>query len=148
MSGGLCPSKSTIYVSNLPYCLTNNDLHKIFEKFGKIGKVTVLKNKTTRESQGVAFVLFVDRASAHKAVRVLNNREMFGRTLKCSVAKDNGRAAELLREKCTKDKSFCYECGCISGHLSYQCPNNALGDRQLPQKKRKKEKILNEDASD
>ena len=127
--------------------------------------MTVLKNKTTRESQGVAFVLFVDRASAHKAVRVLNNREMFGRTLKCSVAKDNGRAAEFIKRKVYKDKSFCYECGVcefihpfssllinyasinqlvcllqISGHLSYQCPNNALGDRQLPQKKKKKRK--------
>lgn len=126
--------------------------------------MTVLKNKT-RESQGVAFVLFVDRASAHKAVRVLNNREMFGRTLKCSIAKDNGRAAEFIKRKVYKDKSFCYECGvCVficpfscllinyasinqlvcplqaSGHLSYQCPNNALGDRQLPQKKKKKRK--------
>ena len=28
----------------------------------------------------------------------------------------------------------------VSGHLSYQCPNNALGDRQLPQKKKKRRK--------
>ncbi len=37
--------------------------------------------------------------------------QMFGRTLKCSIAKDNGRAADYIRRKVYKDKSRCYECG-------------------------------------
>jgi len=36
---------------------------------------------------------------------------MFGRTIKASIAKDNGRAAEFIRRKVYKDKSCCYECG-------------------------------------
>lgn len=147
MSGGLAPSKSTIYVGNLPFSLTNNDLHKIFEKYGRVVKVTIMKDEK-RKSKGVAFILFLERDSAHDAVHALNKTKMFGRTLRCSIAKDNGRTPEFIRKKIYKDKSRCYECG-GEGHLSYKCPNNLLGDREQPVKKKKK-KLLdeNENGSD
>ena len=109
---------------------------QIFEKYGKLGKVTIVKDKLTRESKGVAFILFVDRQSAHRAVQAMNRKELFGRTLKCSIAKDNGRASEFIRRRYYKDKSRCYECGEF-GHLSFRCPKNALGDREQPVKKKK-----------
>ncbi|KAL3853710.1 hypothetical protein ACJMK2_017232 [Sinanodonta woodiana] len=138
-SGGLAPSKSTIYVSNLPFSLTNNDLHQIFTKYGTVVKVTVMRDRVTRKSKGVAFVLYLERDSAYKAVRSLNNTKMFERTIKCSMAKDNGRAPEFIRRKEYKDKTRCYECG-EEGHLSYACPKNILGEREPPPKKEKKKK--------
>ncbi|KAI0226738.1 Zinc finger CCHC-type and RNA-binding motif-containing protein 1, partial [Lamellibrachia satsuma] len=111
MSGGLAPSKSTVYVGNLPFSLTNNDLHKVFEKFGKVVKVTVLKDKDSHRSRGVAFVLFLDRDGAQNCVRELDHTQMFGRTLKCNIAKDNGRTTEFIKRKYYTDKSRCYECG-------------------------------------
>ncbi|XP_044132983.1 zinc finger CCHC-type and RNA-binding motif-containing protein 1 [Bufo gargarizans] len=139
MSGGLAPSKSTVYVSNLPFSLTNNDLHRIFSKYGKVVKVTILKDKDSRRSKGVAFVLFLDKEPAQNCVRALNNKQLFGRVIKASIAVDNGRAAEFIRRKNYTDKSRCYECG-DTGHLSYACPKNMLGDREPPQKKEKKRK--------
>jgi len=143
MSGGLCPSRSTVYISNLPFSLTNNDLHKILQKYGTVVKVTIVKDKQTHRSKGVAFVLFLDKESALKCVRALNRQQFFGRTLTCSIAKDNGRTTEFIRRKFYKDKSQCYECGEV-GHLSYYCPKNILGDRE-PQKKKKKKRFGGED---
>jgi len=138
-SGGLAPSKSTVYVSNLPFSLTNSDLHKVFEKYGRVAKVTVAKDKVTRRSKGIAFVLFINRESAHKCIEEMHEQQMFGRTIKCSVAKDNGRTTEFIRRKVYKSKERCYECG-EEGHLSFVCPNNLLGDREPPLKKEKKKK--------
>ncbi|RLW06348.1 hypothetical protein DV515_00004436 [Chloebia gouldiae] len=99
MSGGLAPSKSTVYVSNLPFALTNNDLYRIFSKYGKVVKVTIMKDKDTRKSKGVAFILFLDKESAQNCSRALNNKQLFGRVIKASIAIDNGRAAEFIRRR-------------------------------------------------
>ncbi|KAG8439759.1 hypothetical protein GDO86_005796 [Hymenochirus boettgeri] len=139
MSGGLAPSKSTVYVSNLSFSLTNNDLHRIFSKYGKVVKVTIVKDKDFRKSKGVAFVLFLDKESAQNCVRALNNKQLFGRVIKASIAIDNGRATEFIRRRNYTDKSRCYECG-DTGHLSYACPKNMLGEREPPQKKLKKKR--------
>ncbi|XP_004250046.1 U11/U12 small nuclear ribonucleoprotein 31 kDa protein [Solanum lycopersicum] len=135
-SGGLAPSKSTVYVSNLDYTLTNSDLHTIFSNFGKVAKVTVVKDRVTRKSRGVAFILFISREDAIKAVKGIDKKLLNGRTLTASIASDNGRAAEFIRKKVYKDKSRCYECG-EEGHLSYECPKNLFGPRERPEPPKK-----------
>ena len=81
---------------------------------------------------------------------------MFGRVLKASIAKDNGRSAEFIRRRVRickhivflcyicifqdyPNKTQCYECG-ERGHLSYKCSTNLLGERNPPKKVKKKKK--------
>ena len=139
MSGRLAPSKSTVYLANLPFALTNSDLHKLLEKHGRVVRVTVVKDRQTRRSKGVAFVLFLQREEAAACAAALDGHQLFGRTLRASLARDNGRAAEFVRRREYPDKSRCYECG-EAGHLSYSCPQNTLGERQPPPKRPRKKR--------
>lgn len=59
---------------------------------------------------------------------------MFGRTLRASIATDNGRSAEFVRKRTYENKQRCFECG-DEGHLSYKCPVNVLGEREPPVRK-------------
>lgn len=59
---------------------------------------------------------------------------MFGRTLRASIATDNGRSAEFSRKRTYENKQRCFECG-GEGHLSYKCPVNVLGEREPPIRK-------------
>ena len=63
--------------------------------------------------------------------------QLFGRTLKCCMAKDNGRTREFIRRKDYPDKTRCFECG-EYGHLSFKCVKNVLGERKRPRKKKRK----------
>lgn len=65
---------------------------------------------------------------------------MFGRKWTCNIANDNGRTGEFIKKRTYPDKTRCYECGGL-GHLSYKCPSNTLGDREPPQKRKKRRKV-------
>ncbi|KAK7322526.1 hypothetical protein VNO77_25910 [Canavalia gladiata] len=144
-SESLAPSKSTLYVSNIDYSLTNSDLHTLFSTFGRIARVTVLKDRHTRLSRGVAFIQFVSRRDARTAADQMHGKVLNGRTLTASIAADNGRAPEFIRKRVYRDTGRCFECG-TSGHLSYDCPRNQLGPRQRPQPKRPRRGFRHDDG--
>jgi RNA recognition motif-containing protein len=76
-----------IYVSNLSFNASDEDLKKIFAEYGEIVSAKVVKDKFTEKSRGFGFVEMPDNAEAQKAIQGLNGREVEGRTISVIEAK-------------------------------------------------------------
>jgi len=92
-------------------------------------------------------VLYLNKEDALKCIEEINNKKLFDREWKASIAKDNGRAEEFTQRRNYPDKSRCYECGEF-GHLSYKCPKNALGSREPPMKNKKHKRQQRENETE
>lgn len=76
-----------IYVGNLPYNATEEQLREAFAAFGEVSSVNLISDKFTGQSKGFAFVEMADNSSADAAIKGLNETAMGGRNLKVNQAK-------------------------------------------------------------
>ena len=77
-----------IYVGNLSYDLTEDQLRKEFEAFGTVNSARLIMNKFSGKSKGFGFVHMPNREEAEKACAALNDKEILGRRMKCNEAKN------------------------------------------------------------
>ena len=84
-----------MYVSNLSFQTTEEDLNKLFSQFGSVSSAKIINDRDTGRSRGFAFVEMDSDEEANKAIAGLNNKEVGGRAMSVSVAKpkktDNNR---------------------------------------------------------
>ena len=76
-----------LYVGNLSFETTENDLHDLFEQHGKVSEVALMMDRMTGKSRGFAFVTMGDNAEASAAMTALNGKEVGGRTLTVNEAR-------------------------------------------------------------
>ena len=75
-----------IYIGNLSYEVSEEDLKQAFEAFGEVESAKIIKDKYTNRSKGFGFVEMPDNAAAQSAIDGLNDTELKGRTLKVNKA--------------------------------------------------------------
>jgi len=76
-----------IYVGNLSYGVTEEDLKEAFEAFGEVETVKIIKDQYSGESKGFGFVEMSDSAGAEAAIDGLDGTELKGRTIKVNKAR-------------------------------------------------------------
>ena len=76
-----------IYVGNLPWSATEQELADAFGAHGAVAKATIITDRDSGRSKGFAFVTMDDNDEANAAIEALNGSEMGGRPLKVNEAR-------------------------------------------------------------
>lgn len=79
-----------LYVGNLPYSVTEDDLKETFSEFGDLGEVTVITDKFSGQSKGFGFVEMPNNSEADAAIKALNETDFKGRNIKVNEARPRG----------------------------------------------------------
>jgi len=86
-----------MYVSNLGFHVSEDDLQKLFEAFGQVSSVKIITDRETGKSRGFAFVEMPSNAEAQQAMEKLNNKEIEGRAISVSVAREKENRQDKKR---------------------------------------------------
>ena len=76
-----------IYIGNLAREVTEDELRALFEPFGEVTRVVIIKDRYSGESRGFGFVEMPSRAAAEKAMKELDGKEFRGRNLRVNEAR-------------------------------------------------------------
>jgi RNA recognition motif-containing protein len=79
--------ESKLYVGNLSYDSTENNLRELFAQAGEIQEINLITDKFTGQPKGFAFVRMVNQADAEKAIRMFNDQELDGRRIIVNIAR-------------------------------------------------------------
>ena len=70
-----------IYVGNLTKTTTEEAVRKVFEEYGEVAEVKLIKDQYTGELRGFGFITMPSKSDAQKAIQEVNGAELEGRTL-------------------------------------------------------------------
>jgi RNA recognition motif-containing protein len=76
-----------LYVGNLPYSITSDDLQQTFEEYGVVLSAEVLSDRETGRSRGFGFVEMANDAEADAAIEALDGNDLEGRRLTVNEAR-------------------------------------------------------------
>jgi RNA recognition motif-containing protein len=88
-----------IYVGNLPYSVTEEELRDAFGEFGEVTSVNIIMDKFSGQSKGFGFVEMANNSEADEAIKALNESPMKGRNLRVNQAKPRSDRPQQRRPR-------------------------------------------------
>lgn len=79
---------TNMYVSNLGFHVREEDLKQLFGAFGEVSAAKVIMDRETGRSRGFGFVEMNSASEADQAMHALNNKEIEGRNISVSIARE------------------------------------------------------------
>lgn len=79
--------ETKLYVGNLPYTTTEDDLKTLFEQAGSVTAVDLIKDRDTGSSKGFAFVTMGSQSELEKAIQMFNGYSLGNREMKVNIAR-------------------------------------------------------------
>lgn len=76
-----------IYVGNLPYNVTEDELRNMFGAYGDVSSANIITDKYSGESKGFGFVEMPRQSDAEEAIKALNGSSVKGRSIKVNQAR-------------------------------------------------------------
>ncbi len=88
----------SIYVGNLPFTSTEDEVRNMFSQYGSVHSVKMVSDRETGRPRGFAFVE-MDDSAASNAISALNGKEINGRPLRINEARERERAPRQDRNR-------------------------------------------------
>ena len=79
--------ETKLYVGNLSYSVTEEQLRQLFSQAGEIKEVALIMDRDTRQPKGFGFVEMSTQAEAEKAIQMFNEHELDGRRMMVNIAR-------------------------------------------------------------
>ena len=78
---------TNIFVGNLSYAVTEDELRNAFAQFGAVERVSIVRDRESGQPRGFAFVEMTDAGEAESAINAINGHELHGRKVNVNEAR-------------------------------------------------------------
>jgi cold-inducible RNA-binding protein len=79
-----------VFIGGLPLEVNEAELNAVFEDFGPVKSLRIVKDRETKESRGFGFVEIVKESVAKEAIRCMNGQSYYGKRITVNIAEDKG----------------------------------------------------------